>query len=203
MADGAEGTVSGLVMRKDFGAGTPRDDFDEIVRLNQRRIYRVLLAELRDADAAATLTQECFLRAYQKLDGFRGDASVGTWLVRIALNLAKDHARSRRQSFWRRLFGGAEAEFADSAAEVPTPGASAEQALLAREELEQVMRAVARLSPQQRTVFTLRFVEEMTIEEIATATELETGTVKTHLSRAVGALRQMRKGNLRNDTPER
>ena len=67
------------------------EDFEPLVRLHQRRIYRVLLAVLRDAEAADTLTQECFLRAYKKRQSFRGDSAVGTWLVRIALNLSLIH----------------------------------------------------------------------------------------------------------------
>lgn len=180
-------------VQANMGTGIRREDFDDIVRLHERRIYRVLLGQLRDPEAAANLTQECFLRAYQNLDGFRGEASITTWLIRIAMNLAKDHARDRRQSFWRKLFGKSEQDFSELAAAVPVPGASAEESLLAREEVQQVLRAVEALSAQQRTVFTLRFLEEMTIEEIAAATGLETGTVKTHLSRAVGAIRQMRK----------
>lgn len=179
-------------VQANMGTGIRREDFDDIVRLHERRIYRVLLGQLRDPEAAANLTQECFLRAYQNLDGFRGEASITTWLIRIAMNLAKDHARDRRQSFWRKLFGKGEQDFSEMAAAVPVPGASAEESLLAREEVQQVLRAVEGLSTQQRTVFTLRFLEEMTIEEIAEAIGIETGTVKTHLSRAVGAIRQMR-----------
>jgi RNA polymerase sigma-70 factor (ECF subfamily) len=81
-----------------------------LVRLHQRRIYRVLLAIVRDPDAADTLTQECFLRAYEKRASFRGEAKVETWLVRIAMNLARDHAKNRRQSFWRRLVAWAKDE---------------------------------------------------------------------------------------------
>src|SRR4030042_1134425 len=76
--------------------GIPLEGFDHIVVTHQRRIHRILLALLRDADAADTLTQEVFFRAFAKRSSFRGDASVGTWLVRIALNLARDHRRCRR-----------------------------------------------------------------------------------------------------------
>lgn len=165
-------------------------DFDAIVRTHERRIFRVLYAQLRDADAAATLTQECFLRAYQGRESFRGDASVATWLIKIAVNLARDHARSRRQSFWKRLFASRDPETETAAELLPAPYASPERALLAREELAGVMAAVQNLSAQQRLVFTLRFVEEMSLEEIARVTALETGTVKAHLSRAVGTLRK-------------
>ena len=70
--------------------------------------------------------------------------------------------------------------------------AGADRALLAREQLQRTMEAVRTLSPQQQTAFHLRFLEEMSIEEIAAAMGIESGTVKSHLSRAVGALRQRR-----------
>ena len=70
--------------------------------------------------------------------------------------------------------------------------ASPERALLAQEEMAAVWSAVQKLPGQQRTVFVLRFIENMTIEEIANSTALRPGTVKAHLFRAVGALRQSR-----------
>ncbi len=175
-----------------------REEFDELVRAHQRRIYRVLLGMLRDPDAAETLTQECFLRAYRNRKSFRGEATYGTWLVRIAVNLALDHGRNRRLAFWRRLLGGASSEGrAAATGEVTDPRASPERQLAAREELQAVWSAVEGLSPQQRAVFVLRFAEEMTLEEVAQAMTLEVGTVKAHLARAVGALRKRlkEKGN--------
>lgn len=163
-------------------------EFDALVRTEQRRIYRVLLAILRDLDAADSLTQECFLKAYENRNRFRGECSVRTWLVRIAVNLAKDHAKSRRRQFWRKLFSdsaGSEEVF-----EAVDQQASPERSLLARERLAHVSAAVDQLPDQQRTVFTLRFLEEMTIEEIAQAMSLRPGTVKAHLFRAVNAIRR-------------
>ena len=85
--------------------GIAAEDFDQLVRTHQRRVYRVLLSLLRDPDAADTLTQECFLRAYEKRSQFRGESPVQAWLLRIAVNLARDHHRNRRVSFWRTLVG--------------------------------------------------------------------------------------------------
>src|SRR5208282_4668476 len=163
-----------------------------IVREHQARIYRVLWCELRDDEAAATLTQDCFLKAYRARADFRGEASVNTWLVRIAVNLARDYQRNRRQGFWKRLLNSnpLEAEWATEMAEDNTP--RADRALLAREQLQRTMEAVKTLSPQQQTVFHLRFLEEMSLEEIAATMAVEIGTVKSHLSRAVNALRQQR-----------
>ncbi len=186
MEDTLTGAAPSRALTREFAA----EDFDGLVRLHQRRIYRLLLAMLRDAEAADTLTQECFLRAYQKRGSFRGEASVATWLVRIALNLARDHQKSRRQRFWSRLLGSGDPGAAAAAAEVPDGRASPERELLAREEAASVARAVESLPPRQREVFLLRYVEEMSLEEIAQATGLETGTVKSHLSRAVTTVRQ-------------
>jgi RNA polymerase sigma-70 factor (ECF subfamily) len=186
---------AGQAARADQGLAA--EEFDAIVRAHQRRIYRVLLGLVRDPDAAATLTQECFLRAYRSRRGFRGEASVGTWLVRIAVNLAADHGRNRRNAFWRRLFaaanpGGAPPPSADDTAD---PRASPELQLAVREQLQAVWSAVEGLSTQQRTAFVLRFAEEMTLEEVAQAMSLEVGTVKAHLARALGALRKKFKEN--------
>jgi RNA polymerase sigma-70 factor (ECF subfamily) len=184
-----EDTLTAPVMSD---VGWSAAEFDEIMREHQARIYRVLWCELRDDEAAATLTQDCFLKAYRGRADFRGEASVGTWLVRIAVNLARDYHRNRRLGFWRRLLSGnvREAERAVQMAVDGTP--RADRALLAREQLQLTMEAVKTLSPQQQTAFRLRYLEELSVEEIATAMRLEVGTVKSHLSRAVSALRQQR-----------
>ena len=165
------------------------EEFDAIVRRHQRRVHRFLLMMLRDPDEADNLTQECFLRAYLNRSSFRGGSSLETWLLRIAVNLARDHARSRKAGFWKRLLG-LQDDSEDSVAEqVPSEEASPEQALLAREDVRAVWNAANQLSQQQRAVFLMRFVEEMELSEIASALDLQVGSVKTHLFRAVQAVR--------------
>jgi len=172
---------------------TALDDFALLVQAHQQRIYRVLLGMVRDPDAAQILAQECFLKAYQKRASFRGEAGVGVWLLKIAVNLARDHRRSRLREFWRRLSSSPE-DVADLEQRLPDPHASQEQALLGREEVATVWSAVEKLSPRQRAIFILRFVEEMSLEEIAKVTSLKVGTVKAHLFRAIRAIRQRLKG---------
>jgi RNA polymerase sigma-70 factor (ECF subfamily) len=168
------------------------EDFDELVRRNQKRIFRLLMVLLHDEDAAETLTQECFLRAYKKRESFRGASSVDTWVYRIAINLARDHQRNRRQGFWKKLFADAR----DDDDELPLldlvadKRSTAEANLLAQEEVEKVWQTVRRLSPNQREVFVLRFADEMGLEEIGRTLEMEVGTVKSHLSRALTAVRK-------------
>jgi RNA polymerase sigma-70 factor (ECF subfamily) len=186
--------------------GIAEQDFDAIIRQHQRRIYRILMAITRNPDTAETLTQECFLRAFQKRQSFRGESSVGTWLVRIAINLARDQARSPRAGFWKKLFSPGTGDSArmgsahDGAPDVlsemeslPDGRSSAEKQLLAREQVDLMWKAVAKLTQRQRAIFLLRFVEEMSLDEIANITQLRVSSVKTHLWRATAAVRQQLK----------
>lgn len=164
------------------------EDFSRAVATYRPQIFRFLLASTRDVDLAETLTQDCFLRAHRHWAGFRGDSSALTWLMRIALNLLKDHWRNRRLQFWR--LTRTNSVDCDEASEwLPSGESSPEVQLLAKEKVAQVWRAVEDLSQRQRTVFLLRFVEEMEIAEIARVTGLSDGTVKAHLSRALGRVR--------------
>lgn len=162
------------------------EDFEAVVREHQRHVYRILLLLISDREEADTLTQECFLRAYARRASFRGEASLGTWLVRIAINLAHDHLKDRRQSFWRRLLRGYRWESEELADRRNSP----EDAMLAREQVTAVWEVVKKLPVQQRTAFTLRFADDMMIEEIAGVMNLREGTVKAHLFSAVHAVRR-------------
>jgi RNA polymerase sigma-70 factor, ECF subfamily len=169
------------------------EKFDEIMRQHQRRVYRVIFLLVRDRDAADNLTQECFLRAYLKRATFRGECRIETWLLRIAVNLARDHGKSRRVSFWKRLVGLEEGEKGDAEPrQFPAPGLSAEHTLLVREELAAVWNALSSLAPQQRTIFFLRYEEEMSLAQIASLLDLAVGSVKSQLARATGKLREMK-----------
>jgi len=168
-------------------------DFASIVESHRPQIFRFLLASLRDVDLAETLTQECFLKAHRNWKHFRGDSSAMTWLMRIAINLQKDHWRNRRLQFWRHT--QANAIGVDEASEwLPNGERNAEQRILAREQVAQVWKAVEGLSERQRTVFLLRYVEDRELREIAQATGLSEGTVKAHLSRALARVRAELRG---------
>lgn len=169
--------------------GDVTENFEEIVRRHRPQVLRFLLASTRDVDLAETLTQECFLKAHRNWAGFRGDSSPMTWLMRIAINLEKDHWRNRRLQFWRQTQNNA-VDVEEASDWLPSGERSAEQRLLAREQVKAVWRVVERLSARQRTVFLLRFVEEMELSEIAAATGLSEGTVKAHLSRALTRVRE-------------
>jgi RNA polymerase sigma-70 factor (ECF subfamily) len=163
-------------------------EFARVVESHRPQIFRFLLASTRDIDLAETLTQECFLKAHRNWAHFRGESSAMTWLMRIAINLQKDHWRNRRLQFWRHT--RINSVDLDEASEwLPSGERSAEQQVLAREQVERVWQAVKGLSERQRTVFLLRYVEDRELSDIARSTGLSEGTVKAHLSRALGKVR--------------
>jgi RNA polymerase sigma-70 factor (ECF subfamily) len=167
--------------------GVTAEGFDALVRQHQRRVYRIIFLLAKDRDTADTLTQECFLRAYQARDTFRGECRIDTWLLRIAVNLVRDHAKNRRAGFWNRLIGLGHGD--DKATEVASHHPSPERELMARAELRAVLDSVNKLSRQQRTIFLLRFVEEMPLFDIAALLGLKIGSVKAHLFRALTNVR--------------
>ena len=168
-------------------------EFSSVVASHRPQIFRFLLASTRDVDLAETLTQECFLKAHRNWSSFRGDSSAMTWLMRIAINLQKDHWRNRRMQFWRQTRTNS-VDLDEASEWLPSGERTAEQQMLAREQVAQVWKVVGNLSERQRTVFLLRYVEERELSEIAQATGLSEGTVKAHLSRAVGKVRAELRG---------
>jgi RNA polymerase sigma-70 factor (ECF subfamily) len=164
-------------------------EFEALVRLYRPQVFRFALASLCDLDAAETVTQDCFLRAYQARERFRGDCSMHTWLMQIAVNLIRDHIRSRRFQFWRRA--SLTAKPVDAAGHTIADRArSPEAQALLNEQVAAIWAAAEGLPAKQRTVFLLRFVEDMDLLEIAVATGMKEGTVKTHLFRALRAVRK-------------
>lgn len=174
---------------KATGAAALTAGFEDVVRTCQPKVFRFALASLRDRDAAQTVTQDCFLKAFQARDRFRHECSVETWLMRIAINLVRDHARNQRWQFWRR---------AEQAAK-PVDGLrnwlgdgrlSPEAETSLKQQVAAVWDAASGLPERQRTVFLLRFVEDMDILDIAAATGMREGTVKSHLFRALQTVRE-------------
>ena len=163
-------------------------EFSNVVANHRLQIFRFLLASTRDVDLAETLTQECFLKAHRNWLHFRGDSSAMTWLMRIAINLQKDHWRNRRMQFWRQASTN-KVDLDEASEWLPSGERSVEQKMLARERVAHVWRAVEGLSDRQKTIFLLRFVEELELSEIAQTTGLSEGTVKAHLSRALARVR--------------
>ncbi len=169
--------------------GAELADFETLFGMYRARVYRYALLSLRDPDLAENVTNDCFLRAHKARDQFRGDCPVATWLVRIATNLIRDTTRTRKFQFWKKDCATA-VDTSLAAQRVASSELSPEASLLVKEKLATVWGAVEGLSARQRNVFLLRFVEEMELAEIVTATGMQLGTVKSHLHRALAAVRK-------------
>jgi RNA polymerase sigma-70 factor (ECF subfamily) len=167
----------------------PIQDFEAAVSVYRSKIFRFALASLRDEDAAETVTQDCLVKAHRTWHTFRRECSLNTWLMQIAVNLVRDYWRNRRLQFWKRTqrLGtplGAIHERLEGNQRTP------ETQFLLKEQVGAVWEAAGHLPERQRTVFLLRFVEDMDILEIAAVTGLKEGTVKAHLFRALEAVRK-------------
>ncbi len=164
------------------------DDFEALFEQHRPRVFRFILASLRDKESAENLTQDCFVRAYKARDQFRGDSSAKTWLMQIAANLVRNHQASGRLKFWRRTLV-ADLDVSDAGDWIPDRQMSPEQMAAAKQQVEKIWKVANRLSEKQRMVFLLRFVEDMELLEIAAVTGMKEGTVKTHLFRALQCIR--------------
>ena len=157
--------------------------FDEIVARHKRTVYsaaRRLLGSHEDADEAA---QIAFVRAWQALNGFRGESSLRTWLVRIVLNVSKS-LRAKAPPL-----DGLEGQ-----EQLADTRAGSEDLLRRRESAVRVRRAVNQLPPRQREVVMLKVFSEMTHREVAQILGLSEGAVKAHLHQAVSNLRRLMAG---------
>jgi RNA polymerase sigma-70 factor (ECF subfamily) len=168
-------------------------DFDGWMRSEQRRIFHLCYRLLQDRDEADSATQDSFLKAYRAMQE-AGNPPVddrGKWLTRIAINTCLDRLRSRAWKFWKRRPNPDDEELILSMAPATAP--SAEDRLFAREIEARLAEALRQLSPRQRAVFLLRHYEDRRLEEIAEILQLDVGTVKAHMARAVSKLRGLLK----------
>jgi RNA polymerase sigma-70 factor (ECF subfamily) len=155
-----------------------------IIKRYNRRLYRLARAIVRnDADAEDVL-QESYLRAFAAIDGFRGEATLATWLSRITINEALGRLRRQRQS--AKLNSGVAR--LEQACVIPFPLAASvddpERTMAQRQILDMVERASDNLPEVYRVVFVARVIEGLSVEETADALALQPGTVKTRLHRA-------------------
>ena len=164
------------------------DDIEALDRIYRGRLLRFVAYSVGDQDLAETIVQDALLKAYRNRASFRGECAVYTWLAHIATNLMRDHQRTRKFQFWRRVRQTAP-DLNEMSQLLPSGASSPEQQMMARERAQAVSAALEDLSPKQRTIFMLRFIEEMDLSEICETTGMQISTVKTHLHRAVKSVR--------------
>ena len=158
--------------------------FDELVRLHHLRVWRFILKSVANPHDAEELAQETFLAAWRNFASFRGDAQFSTWLLGIALNLARNHCN---RSPARREVELPEADQLDALfSEAQDPY---EQMRL-KQQLQALQNALAQLPNELREAITLVRLEGLSLEEAALLLDIPLGTIKSRLSRARSRLNE-------------
>ncbi len=164
------------------------DDIDLLVRTYRARLLRFVTFSTGDPDLAETITQDCLLKAYNARASFRGDSSLNTWLTSIAVNLIRDHQRTQKFKFWKQAKATA-LDVTDVASFIACDSSTPEAQLIAKQQVARLSAILDTLSLNQRTVFLMKFSDEMDLADISKAMNMPVNTVKTHLHRALKAVR--------------
>lgn len=163
--------------------------FEEILLRHQDKIYNLCRRMLGDAHDAEDAAQDVFLKAYQNLNKFEPEASLHTWLYRIAVNTCIDY---RRNPFFESLFKSSR-EGDEFVEDRPVDSPSPERLYESKQISKAIQLALGRLSPKLRIVIILREIECLSYEEIAEVLDISIGTVKSRISRAREELKKLLK----------
>jgi RNA polymerase sigma-70 factor (ECF subfamily) len=154
--------------------------FEDLMKRYEGLVYRTCYGYTRDRDDALDVTQEVFVRVYEKIDSFRGTGSFKGWLLRITHNESLNWIRGRARHGEH-----------DRLTEANAPGLEARQEadLSQQEDLDLIGAALLHLNPKQRKALTLRYFERMPIREIASRLDCTEGTARNILFRSLQKLR--------------
>ena len=185
--------AAGLAWKAQAG---DEDAFGELVKMYHARLYGVVFNVVRNPEDARELAQMTWVKAWNKIKTFKADAGFFTWLYRIATNTALDYLRSKgrrhEESLSARREEGAEADIDLPAGDQWRPDRNVEQG-----EIQQTFEAaLAKLSPEHRMALTLREVEGLSYQEIATAMKCRAGTVMSRIFYARKLIQQEMRGLL-------
>jgi RNA polymerase sigma-70 factor, ECF subfamily len=163
-----------------------RESFDVLVERHQRHVYQLCYRFVGNHEDASDLAQDVFIRAYRGLGKFKGEASLGTWLYRIGVNvcLNKVGAKTPKPEALDPLLEASDERVASRAE-------SATEALLRDERAVQVRAAIAKLPKKQRATLILRMYHELPHEEIAGILGSSVGAVKANFFHALNNLKKL------------
>ena len=162
--------------------------FGELVEAYQNKVYNLALRMCGNADDAFDLAQDAFFRAWRGLSGFQFESAFSTWLFRLTSNVCLDWLRAKKRRPTVSLTT-LDDEGEETQLDVPDPGKSPEELLLAAEDRSALTKALNELPVEFREIWTLRAIDDLSYTEIAAVLQIREGTVKSRLSRARLALR--------------
>jgi len=156
--------------------------FEQLMRRHNRALYRTARSIVKDDAEAEDVLQEAYILAFRGMQNFRGESSMSTWLTRIVINEAI--ARSRKKSRMAEIIQ------LDGEAAMDEHNEQPEQALMRNQARRLIEQKIDGLPDTFRTVFVLRALEEMSVEETAACLDIPEATVRTRFFRARGLLRE-------------
>ena len=164
--------------------------FGVLVETYQDRVYNLALRMCGNADDAFDLSQEAFVRAWRGLAGFQQEAAFSTWLFRLTANVCLDWLRAKKRRPTVSLTT-ADDDGEEVQMDLSDPGKSPEEILEAAEDRAALAKAMNELPGEYRQILTMRAINDMSYTEIAETLQIREGTVKSRLSRARLALRNI------------
>ena len=164
--------------------------FGLLVERYQDRVYNLALRMCGNPDDAFDLAQEAFFRAWRGLSGFQGDSAFSTWLFRLSSNVCLDWLRAKKRRPTVSLTA-VDDDGEETQLDLPDPGKSPEELLEAAEDQATLAKAMNQLPVEYRQILTMRAINDMSYTEIAEALQIREGTVKSRISRARLALRNI------------
>ena len=153
--------------------------FDTLMTRHERAVFRLCFRFVKNQDDALDLTQEVFIKAFENLAAFRGDARFKTWIYRVAVNHCLNHVKKNSREF---------VEVTDAIGSVP---ASSHRELLENERRELVRDMIDCLPPRQKAILELRMYENLSYEEIAKTVDRSVSTVKSSVFFALAKLKKL------------
>lgn len=168
------------------------DAFEQLLLAHQKSVYNLCFRMLGNEQDALDLSQETFLRVWKSIGQYQFDAAFSTWLYRITTNLCIDFLRRKKRRQEQPLVL-TDDEGAQQELSVPDPQPLPEEQLLQKDRRQAVAQAMQTLPPDYRAILELRVVRQLSYEQIGDILSLPVGTVKSRLSRARMALKNLLK----------
>jgi len=164
--------------------------FEELIARYERKVFAIAYRFMGNREDASDLAQEAFLKAFQSIQKFRGDASFSTWIYRIVSNVCKDELRKQKRSVQTSLDEEVWLEEGPVTKQIKDDKPTPEQVYEQTELKDYLQNLINNLNPEYRMVVILRDIQGYSYEEIAEILGCSLGTVKSRLNRARKALRE-------------
>jgi len=159
------------------------NNFNEIIKAHQQKIYRIVFSLVRNEAETDEIVQQTFILAFKCLKKFRGDSSIETWLIRIALNNTRTYFRKRKfLSFFYDVDGKTE--------DIKDETQNTEKAVENEAVKKRIAKALTKLPFRQKEVFVMKHINGLSITEISIILGIAEGSVKANIFKAIKNLRK-------------